>query len=186
MTSLMTTFSGLEINPLNLEGKDICIGDIAHALSCCNRFAGHARWPISVAQHSVAVSVLCEGTPYALQGLLHDASEAYIGDVTKWFKQTEEMRGYRGVEARAQAVIYDTFGCPRCQADIVAWADKLMVRYEYELAFGRGLTSFPGYQVLSKGERKRISTISPILWRPCMTWQEAEANFLVRFYELGR
>ncbi len=185
MSPIITTFSGFEIDPLDLRGGCICVDDIAHGLACCNRFAGQARWPISVAQHSVAVSLLCGSTPYDLQGLLHDASEAYLGDVTKWLKQTEEMSAYREAEARAQTTIYEEFHCPSELADIVEWADKLMVRYEYQLAFGRSQT-VSGYEVLTKGELKRISTINSTLWRPCMTWQEAEANFLIRFYEIQR
>ena len=185
MKPTITTFSGFEIDPLNLRGGCVVLNDIAHALACCNRFVGHARWPISVAQHSIAVSLLCDSTPYDLQGLLHDASEAYLGDVTRWLKRSDEMSAYREAEARAQTAIYEEFDCPAEKADVVEWADKLMVRYEYQLAFGSALM-VPGYDALSKGERKRISTLNPTLWRPCMTWQEAEANFLTRFYMIQR
>src|SRR5580765_2644929 len=86
MKPLILTFSGKHVNPLNLRPEDIDIVDIAHALACCNRFAGHCRRPINVAQHSVYVSRLCDDTGFERQALLHDASEAYLGDITKWLK----------------------------------------------------------------------------------------------------
>lgn len=63
-----------------------CWGDVAHALSQINRFNGHTSEPYSVAQHSLAVSYYLEqqGMSYAIQlgGLIHDAHEAYFGDIS--------------------------------------------------------------------------------------------------------
>ncbi len=183
----ITTFTGREINPLALKSEDICIEDIAHALAQVNRFAGHARWPLSVAQHSVLVSLLCDGNPGALEGLLHDASEAYLGDVTKWLKESDEMKAYRIAEQFAQDSVFIHFnvnpGSPS-----VKWADTLAVRYEFELAHGRG-QRINGYGKLTQGEYRNICGVSsdwPHLWRPVMSWQEAEAAFLMRFTDLKR
>lgn len=64
----------------------IHIRDIAHHLALINRFNGATETPYSVAQHSVLVADLLRAKkqpPHVcLWGLLHDAHEAYLGDVT--------------------------------------------------------------------------------------------------------
>ncbi len=78
--------SGHDIDPLNVKPADITIEDIAHGLSMTCRFAGQCRLYYSVAQHSVLVSTLVPES-MALWGLLHDASEAYLGDIYGPLKQ---------------------------------------------------------------------------------------------------
>lgn len=75
------TYTGKKFYPLNPKEEDICIKDIAWSLSNLCRFNGHSKYFYSVAEHSVYVA---ENVPekYALQGLLHDAAEAYIGDIS--------------------------------------------------------------------------------------------------------
>lgn len=67
------------------------ISEIAHALAQINRFTGHCKRPYSVAEHSVLVATIAAGegasTSAQLAALLHDAHEAYTGDVSspaKW------------------------------------------------------------------------------------------------------
>jgi len=66
-------YVGEEIDPDTLD-----IYDIAHSLAQLTRFNGHLYQPYSVAQHCCLVSDLV--SDYPLEGLLHDASEAYTGD----------------------------------------------------------------------------------------------------------
>lgn len=82
---LFNTSSGRLINLADPDPKNLDIYDIAHALSQICRFGGHARPFYSVAQHSVLVANLVpkECRQYAL---LHDAAEAYVGDVIKPLK----------------------------------------------------------------------------------------------------
>ena len=80
MRPTIQTYTGLEFDVTRPDPALIRIEDIAHALSCMPRFAGHTRWFYSVAQHSVHVSRLVP--PHlAKAALLHDAAEAYILDM---------------------------------------------------------------------------------------------------------
>jgi len=81
----ITTISGKKIDFNNLDPNNIDIMDIAHALGKICRFGGHVNRFYSVAQHSVIVAHLVpENCKKA--ALLHDASEAYLGDVVKPLK----------------------------------------------------------------------------------------------------
>ena len=172
MTPHLTTFTGRIVNPLDLKPKDINIRDIAHALALCNRFAGHTRLPISVAQHSVFVSRLLP-PEQALQGLLHDASEAYLGDVTKWLKESDEFAAYRIAEERVQSQIFEYFGCPTVISADVWNADKLMVRYE---AMRSGLSiHHPNYPVPTAEEQERVGKWD--FWQ----WEMSEDVFLYTY-----
>lgn len=175
---MITTFTGKTVNPLNLQKEDISIADIAHSLALINRFNGHSKFPISVAQHCVYVSRLCTGTGWELQGLLHDAGEAYFGDMTKWLKM--KMVEYRLAEAEVQGMIYDIWGgWP--EANAVQRADELMVRFEARKAFGEDF-DFGGnhtkYPPITKEEKYSIGHWHP--WK----WTTAEEIFLSEFYTL--
>ena len=79
----MQTYTGRAFTPLTPRPEDIDLLDIAHALSNQCRFAGHTIRFYSVAEHSVYVSRV---VPPGLAGLaraalLHDAAEAYVGDI---------------------------------------------------------------------------------------------------------
>ena len=61
---------------------NVSIELIARTLSRINRYNGHGKHPISVLDHSLIVSRLCP-PEFALAGLMHDAHEALIGDITQ-------------------------------------------------------------------------------------------------------
>lgn len=75
------TYTGLEFNFMDPDPSTVCVEDIAHALSRLCRFTGHTPQHYSVAQHSVLVSQNIHSA-YAFEGLMHDAAEAYVGDVS--------------------------------------------------------------------------------------------------------
>ena len=78
----------------HLEGRRrrITVGQLAHALSQLCRYTGHTRGHYSVAQHCVLVAGYLRSQDHPLTtvmgGLMHDAAEAYVGDMGAPLKQT--------------------------------------------------------------------------------------------------
>jgi hypothetical protein len=108
----MRTFTGKMIDPFDPNPALICIEDIAHALSQINRFGGHTHRPYSVAEHSVL------GTYFVSRGnelefLLHDATEAYIGDLIRPLKTRPQFAFFNDVERHVWNVIAEKFSVSR-------------------------------------------------------------------------
>src|SRR5262245_25387833 len=98
MDPVMKTYTGKKVNPLNIRVEDIDIRDIAHHLATINRFTVALKRPVSVAQHSIYVARLLDGSGVEPEALFHDAPEAYLNDINKWLKRTDVMKGYREAE----------------------------------------------------------------------------------------
>ena len=117
------TLSGRRVNPLDAAPADIDPADIARALANTCRFGGHSRSFYSVAQHSAIVCDLLEArgaTPDELMAaLLHDAAEAYLGDLPHPLKHRSELgERFREAEHRLEAVIAERFSLPDAAARI--------------------------------------------------------------------
>jgi uncharacterized protein len=100
------TASGLRYHFLNPQQDEIDIQDIALALANKCRFSGHTQF-YSVAEHSVCVAYRLP-KHLRLAGLLHDASEAYLGDIPSPLKAC--LPDYRAIEKVNEAAIIDKFG----------------------------------------------------------------------------
>lgn len=107
--SVMQSYTGKLIDLANFTPEDVRLPDIAHALSQINRYTGHTIRPYSVAEHCVTVSRLCQ-PEHALWGLMHDASEAYLGDVSRPLKSL--LPDYRVLEQGVQRIIAQAFHLP--------------------------------------------------------------------------
>ena len=102
------TYSGILFDVINPTVDMVNVVDIAHALSQVNRFTGHTRKAYNVAEHSCHVASLLPDE-YKLEGLLHDASEAYIADMATPVKHSNSMEKYRDIEYRIQTICYCAF-----------------------------------------------------------------------------
>lgn len=123
----MQTHSGRIVDLTRFSEEDILIEDISHALSHIVRFTGHARVPYTVAQHSLLVADLVPPAD-RLWGLLHDASEAYLGDVASPLKSL--LPDYRQIEEKFQKVIAGRFGLPWPMPETVKFADRVALMAE--------------------------------------------------------
>ena len=128
-----------------LQESDFDIEDIANSLSNTCRFGGHTDVFYSVAQHSVLVAgLLAVERDVKLAGLLHDAGEAYIGDIVSPLKKNLFYRtaclvpgAYRvtpikEIESNILKVLFDKFGAEYPYADLVSEVDLIMAKTEGE------------------------------------------------------
>ena len=105
------TYTGKWVYPYILNEDDINIRDIAHGLACVCRYSGQCSRFYSVAEHSVYVASLVPDA-WKLAALLHDAPEAYLGDLARPIKQQDTNAEYRATEARAVQAIRRRFWLP--------------------------------------------------------------------------
>jgi hypothetical protein len=109
------TYVGNHFYPLDPRIEDIDKVDIAHSLSNYARFTGHTREFYSVGTHSIlcAESARKDGmsTKIQLYCLLHDGSEAYLGDIARPLK--ELLPNYVAMEEEVQACVFEHFGLPQ-------------------------------------------------------------------------
>ena len=108
MSEIMTC-SKIMFDPVKPDPELIDIWDIAHALSMLCRANGHFPTFYSVGQHSINCMREAEARGYSrrvqLGCLLHDASEAYLSDITRPVKA--ELPRYKEIEAPLQETIWN-------------------------------------------------------------------------------
>ncbi len=130
------TFTKVSMNPLSPQLDDISIEDIAHSLSYMCRANGHIKNFFSVAQHCINCSLeakargLSEKLQLAL--LLHDASEAYLADITRPVKHN--LAQYLDFERVLQDLIYSVFGVSDLTDEdnaIIDEIDNTMLHHEF-------------------------------------------------------
>ncbi len=190
------TASGLQVDLERFGPSDVSIVDIACALSRVCRFAGHIHQFFSVAEHSLLVARLVD-PPYQLPALLHDASEAYLGDVSRNLKHSSYMQGYRVIEARVQQAIEQCFGLvitPAAARHIKLADDAAAVIENTVLREGKDILTHTdlarllgtGFVKSTAAEMFPMFTKVGILHLPPQTVREAEYQFITRFQNYAR
>lgn len=191
----MITISGREhhLQGASMPCNEPTLREIAHALAQINRFTGHCTRPYSVAEHSLLVSDLAEragATPIVqLAALMHDAHEAYTGDVSSPVKWAVGP-AWDAFEHAQAASLHNTFGIRSVmtshRAQIRQW-DLIALATER-----RDLTAFdpvtdslwaildtPG-QSVAPSEFHKLDDFTLEL----RTWHEWRAAFTSRFQSL--
>lgn len=106
------TITGIKFNILNPISDMIMPEDIARGLAHKPHFSGFSPQFFSIAEHSLIVCEfyeMCNPGDYLgqLQALLHDASEAYIGDMIKPIKNL--LPNFVLIENKIQNTIYTKY-----------------------------------------------------------------------------
>lgn len=121
----INTYTGKHFN--YNDPRDFDIKDIAQALSNICRFTGHLGQFYSVAQHSVIASQIVP-EHLAFEALMHDAHEAYVGDVNAPLKSL--LPSYRSIERRVERALRTQFKLPLRMSADVKRADMVMLATE--------------------------------------------------------
>ena len=173
----LQTVSGKWVNPLDPDPEQFDIEDIARALGNLCRFGGHCRTFYSVAQHSVIVSQLVEerggDAEDVFAALMHDAAEAYLGDMPHPLKHRSALgAAFKEAERELEAAIEAHFAI---KADVpeVKCADRALLATERR-AFSAERWRWP--------ELEGVEALD--LELQAMAPQDATKAFLDRYAEL--
>ena len=166
MKSTITLASGVTFDIAHPWVYPLPIRDVSHSLSNICRFTGHCRWFYSVAQHSVLVSYLVP-KEHALEGLVHDAVEAIVGDMSSPLKKL--VPEYKQIEHMVEQSIAFSLGVSFPLPPCVKEADTLLLEKEQE------------YLMAPKASIWKLFTKGAII--PWPRWY-ARYRFLKRYREL--
>lgn len=165
-------YSGEKFWPLDPKPEEVDINDIAHSLAFQCRFNGHSNSFFSIAQHSVFVSKIVP-PEQALAGLLHDAAEAYTGDMVSPLKKNLPPE-FKEIEKEIDKAISEHFGIKNINHIEIKRADKIALFTEMRDLMKKPHSKWDDVDSYNPHPNK-IVPLGP---------EEAEKEFLERFKEL--
>lgn len=177
----MQTFTGRQFSPFAPKIEDISILDVAHGLAMTCRYGGHTKKFYSVAEHCWLLSHV-PGAPR--ETLLHDSSEAYLGDIPRPIKYQPQMAEFRKAEAEIERLVAIRYGLstdPAVWAKVKELDNRILVDEIAALMRRPELYLEPG----GDGETGTLAHLAPLgIQIRCFQPEEAEFVFLKRFAEL--
>lgn len=176
------TYTGRMVPPASLESKHVCLEDIAHSLAYQCRYLGHCVTTYTIAQHCVLCATIMTEREGKQAALLHDASEAYLADISSPLKDLPEFSPYLQLEERIQTLIYMKYlgkvpDCDRKLDDI----DSPLHHIDKHL-------SILEMQALTHNwEYVPLANVIPCVRIPIIPWtpKESEERFLLAANLLG-
>jgi len=191
--TLVVTHSGKGLNPLNPDPKLIDIEDIAQALSKQCRYTGHTNQFYSVAQHSVLAARWAKNDGHnattCLAILLHDASEAYLSDISSPVKQV--LSEYQKIEEKLQGAIYKKFlggaNVSTVLKDTIKKYDRKMLGLEVHYLMPKSPTSIQAFDPWLVGDAAlKGDEVKQFYGHLKVTWgiEESRSAFLSEFNHL--
>ena len=145
------TYGGKYVDVFDAKSEDFSIEAIAHSLSMQCRFMGHINEFYSIAQHSVMV---CDLLPdeYKFEGLMHDASEAYLCDIPTPIKP--RLSNYYEIEHELMVKLSRRYNFNYPLSKEVKKADYEALQFEWNnLVISKKYIDL-GYKILSPKEAK--------------------------------
>lgn len=169
------TYSGRRMSILNPQPEDIYIEDIAAAISKQCRFNGHCKSFYSVGQHCIYGSELAfkyYDREVAKEFLLHDATEAFVGDLVRPVKV--HLPEFETIEQRFWKAIATRFNLPLLMSEECKYIDDVMVTWEKRDL----LPNSEDWPKLPDISHLNLPTLN------CLSWEHVEWAYLKRYKEL--
>jgi len=169
--SWIMTYTGEKFDVFSPKKEQIHLIDIAHSLANQCRFNGHCKQFYSIAEHSVYVSYFADA-----EGLMHDAAEAYIGDITRPIKQFIRIKTFllEQIERNILEKVFEKF---RLQWPV----SEDVWEYDTRLCLTEG--NLLGFDT-SEWEMSHVKPLC-INFLPCYDPEKAKELFLARAQNLG-
>lgn len=175
------TYTGKRFYVADPRPEDICVEDIAHALSQLVRYTGHTRTKFySVGEHSMLCSILAYKLEMSariqLIALLHDASEAYCNDINRPLKQ--RLPEYKVAEDKISETVWEALDVhPTAEEyEVIKRLDNTLLMFEMKQIMLAKEDEFPNVEY--------YEDVDPFNLSPELSMQEVKRGFLAVYKEL--